>query len=84
MINYIPTQTIPPEQAGKLAVYIAAKVLCFTLDGQLPASQLQTGLDHGLAAVGLKPIPPHQIMPIWKLAAHIIQDPKACPFLLKH
>jgi hypothetical protein len=83
MIHYTPPQTIPPAQAGEIAVYIAAKALCFALDGRLPTSELQAGLDRGLAAVGLRPIPPHQIMPIWKSAIQIVEDPKACPFLLK-
>jgi len=83
MIDYIPPQTIPPAQAGEIAIQAAATSLCLAFEGRLPASQLQAGLDRGLASVGLKPIPPHQIVVVWGLATQLVQNPRVCPLLLK-
>jgi hypothetical protein len=83
MISYNPPpQTVPPTQAGIIAVQAAATSLCLAFEGNLPASQLQSGLDRGLASVGLKPVPPHQIVVVWGLATQLVQDPRVCPLLL--
>lgn len=83
MISYSPPpQTIPPTQAGIIAVQAAATNLCLAFEGGLHASQLQAGLDRGLASVGLKPIPPHQIVVVWGLATQLVQDLRVCPLLL--
>jgi hypothetical protein len=83
MISYTPPQAIPPAQAGEIAIQTAATGLCLAFQGHLPPSQLQAGLDRGLANLGLEPIPPHQIVVVWGLAAQLVQDPQACPLLLK-
>jgi hypothetical protein len=80
MIDY---QAIPPSQAGEIAVLAAATSLCLTFHGQLQPSDLQEALDRGLASVGLNPVPPHQIVLVWGLAAQLVQHPEACPELLK-
>ena len=79
MTSYTPP---PPIQTVELAVYAAATVLCLATKHELPPSQLQAGLDRGLASVGIKPLPFHQVVPVWGLAVQLIQDPQACPILL--
>lgn len=83
MISYTPPQTIPPAEAGVIAIKTAATALCLAFEGRLPPTQLQAGLNRGLNSVGLKPIPPHQIVIVWGLATQLVQDPRACPILLK-
>jgi hypothetical protein len=79
----IDHQAIPPSQASELAILSAATSLCLAFKGQLQPSDLQDAMDRGLASVGLKPVPPHQIVLVWGLAAQLVQDPRACPELLK-
>lgn len=82
MIDYQQPQTINPTDAGHLAIISAATSLCLALDKQLLAAELQDAMNRGLASVGLKPVPPHQIVSVWGLAVQLIQDPRACPLLL--
>jgi hypothetical protein len=79
----ITHQTISASQAGEIAVLAAATTLCLAFQGQLQPSDLQEALDRGLGSVGLKPVPPHQIVLVWGLAAQLVQHPEACPKLLE-
>lgn len=76
-------QTIPPSKAGEIAVYGASLALCLAFTGQLAPSDLEPALNASLASVGLKPVPPEQLVTLWGLATLITQDPKTCPTLLR-
>jgi hypothetical protein len=78
-----PAQTIPPSQAADIAVYVASTALCLAFQGQLHPFDLNDALERGLGSVGLRPVPPHQLVLVWGLAAQVVQDPKACSELLR-
>ena len=75
-------QTIPPEEAGEIAIIAASTALCAAFAGILTPEDLQPAMDRGLASVGLLPVPPHQIVSVWSIALDLVQDPRVCPKLL--
>lgn len=75
-------QLIPPQEAAQIAIVTAATALCLSFKGQLQPEDLQPAMDRGLASVGLRPVPPEQIITVWGLALDLVQDPRACPLLL--
>jgi len=76
-------QLIPPQEATQYAVLTAATSLCLAFQGRLQPAELQPAMNRGLAHLGLRPVPPHQIVAIWGMAAQVVKHPSVCPKLLK-
>jgi hypothetical protein len=87
-LNYTPppaahVQTIPPAEAGQIALTAAAHILCLGYRGAINPEDFDETLKGALKAVGLLPVPPSQLVPLWGYAAIWTQQPQACTQLLK-